>query len=84
MNNKWELIEDGYEREQRLVSYPSGLIVGRVCGSNYDKNSGWSAWREGKGVQENLGTYVTEGLAKKAVEAAQPSEPSRKESEETK
>ena len=72
MSNKWEIDEDGYEREQRLVSYPSGLIVGRVCGSNYDKNSGWIAWREEKEVQENLGTYVTEGLAKKAIEAAQP------------
>lgn len=61
---KWELIKDGYHREQRYVEWPSGKIVGGTRGTVYE-NDGWYA-----GAGETLGVYVTEDLAKRAVEAA--------------
>ena len=71
MSNKWELIEDSYDRELRLVSFPSGLIVGGVRGSVHSKD-GWYANTDGAQGRKNIGRYVTEDLAKKAVEEAQP------------
>jgi hypothetical protein len=75
---EWELIEDGYHREQRLVAHGTGLIIGGTRGTTYEKG-GWYAWTDGTDGQKRLGTYVTEELAKRAVENAQPSPPSPKD-----
>lgn len=66
MSEKWEIVEDDYHKRLRLVEYPSGRIVGTVSGCIYNPRDSWFASREGKA----LGDYVTEGLAKKAVELA--------------
>lgn len=78
MSNKWELAEDGYHRRQRLVNYPAGLVVGHTSGSNHN-NDGWYAATDGPDGLKRLGEFVTEDLAKKAVENAQPSLPSKKD-----
>lgn len=69
---KWELVEDGLYRDQRLVNFPSGLIVGGTRGTTFD-NRGWDAWTDGRNILKPLGKYVTEDLAKRAVESAQSS-----------
>jgi len=69
MTTKWELYEDGYHRRQRLVRFPDGLIVGGVSGSNYE-TQGWYACTDGAEGVKRIGYFVTEELAKKAVEAA--------------
>lgn len=66
---KWELVEDGYHRRQRFVEFPSGLIIGGVGGSRHS-NDGWYAFTDGAKGVERIGSFVTEDLAKKAVEAA--------------
>ena len=67
---RWELVEDGYHREQRFVENGTGLILGCVRGSVHD-NSGWGAFTDGAQGPKRVGLYVTEDLAKKAVEQAQ-------------
>ena len=66
---KWELIEDGYHRDFRLVN-ADGLIVGHVRGSAYEVHRGWCAAIDGKDRYQSIGSYVTEDLAKIAVEKA--------------
>lgn len=70
MTHKWELVEDGYHRRSRYVEFPSGRIVGGVSGSTFE-NDGWDAQASGC----NIGSYITEDLAKRAVEAAVTSQP---------
>lgn len=67
---KWEVVEDRYHRCLRYVLYPSGLIIGHVQGKNADPHASWTASTDGQDGGKRIGTYVTEGLAKKAVEAA--------------
>ncbi len=70
---KWEVIEDSYWKKSRYIQYPSGLIIGHVRGSNCDSSQPWTAstdGRDGRGGGERVGDYVTERLAKKAVEVA--------------
>jgi hypothetical protein len=57
--------------EHRYVEHPSGKIVGEVVcdGSTYDPGAEWGAFLRGAKVP-HIGDYVTESLAKKAVEAA--------------
>jgi hypothetical protein len=69
MTMKWELYEDGYNRRQRLVRFPEGLIVGGVSGSNFD-SQGWYAHTDGAEGVKRVGYFVTEDLAKEAVENA--------------
>jgi hypothetical protein len=73
MKTEWELIEDGYHREWRLISYPTGLVIGGVRGSIHQRNDGWCGWTDGANGRKNIGDYITEDLAKRAVESAQPS-----------
>ena len=70
MTRKWELVEDGYDRRQRLVEFPSGLIIGGVSGSTH-RDGGWYAFTDGKDGCKRIGSFVTEDLAKRAVEEAQ-------------
>lgn len=63
----WEVVEDGYVRTLRYVSYPQGRVVGRVTGFNNDANKEWSASISDL-AQPNIGSYVNEALAKNAVE----------------
>jgi hypothetical protein len=77
MNDKWELIENGYRRRQRLVSFPSGLVIGYTNGSTHD-GEGWDAMLDGPAKRKWIGTFVTEDLAKNAVEKAQPKKRSSK------
>jgi len=70
---RWELVEDGYYKRSRYVQYPTGLIIGHVQGINCDSSKPWRACLDGtKGINP-IGDYTTEGLAKRAVEAAQSS-----------
>jgi hypothetical protein len=68
MSNKWEVTEDGYFKRSRYVECPSGEIIGYISSVYADK----SEWRPSiGGFQEPyVGPYVTEDLARKAVEQA--------------
>lgn len=66
---KWELVEDGYHRESRLVDGVTGRILGGVSGSNYDNRHEWDA-NIRDDDRPHIGSFVTEGQAKKAVEGA--------------
>ena len=69
---KWEIVDDGYNREFRYVSYPSGRIIGEVSGCVCYSKSEWSAGLRSSKGYTLIGAFVTEELAKKAVENAQP------------
>lgn len=67
---KWELVEDSFTtRRQRYVEYPSGRILGRTSGRP-GAIAEWYALTETTHGVHLLGIFVTEDLAKKAVEAA--------------
>ena len=68
---KWELVENGYCKCSRYVSYPTGLIIGHVEGKPFESSASWYASIDGTAGRKNIGTFTTEGLAKRAVEAAQ-------------
>ena len=65
---KWEVVEDfACSKRQRLVQNGTGKIIGEVTGSNYLGHiEEWFAVYECR----QLGRYVTEDFAKKAVEEA--------------
>ena len=77
MAAKWELIEDGYHRESRLVDGETGRILGGVRGSSYDSHGEWDAHVRGND-KPHVGSFVTEGQAKKAVEILVAEKPKRK------
>jgi len=68
MKEVWEIVEDGYYKRIRLVRYPSGLILAMVSGCNCDQRKPWDAFAETPSNAGLIGQFVTEGLAKKAVE----------------
>jgi hypothetical protein len=74
MNTKWELVEDGYTRECRLVEEITGRIVGGTTGSSFNPSAGWLAWYEDKDGRHRIGYFISEANAKQAVESAQPSD----------
>jgi hypothetical protein len=67
---RWELVEDGYHKHSRYVLRPSGLIIGHVEGTGCDFSEPWCADIDGASGRQSIGNYTTEGLAKRAVEAA--------------
>jgi hypothetical protein len=75
MNGKWEVVEDGYNRRLHFVQSGTGLIIGHVEVSNYDSDN-WYAGTDGPEGRKRLGDFVTEALAKRAVEVAQSPEAS--------
>lgn len=77
MAAKWELIEDGYHRESRLVDGETGRILGGVRGSSYDSRGEWDAHVLGED-RPHIGSFVTEGQAKRAVENAVAEKPKPK------
>ena len=68
MSNKWEVTEDGYYKRSRWVESPFGEIIGYIFSVSADK----SEWQPSiAGFQEPyVVSYVTEDLARKAVEQA--------------
>ena len=72
ISNQWEVTEDGYNRNLRLVQYPSGFVLGYVSGQNYVSTAEWdvSVFNKSTSLCKLIGRYVTEGLAKKALEEA--------------
>lgn len=64
---KWEMVNDGYHREQRLVDERTGQILGGVKGCVYDSKGEWDAHVRGKAVP-HVGSFVTEWQAMRAVE----------------
>jgi hypothetical protein len=74
---KWEIVEDGYDRRSRFVSYPSGRIIGEVSGCAMKSNSDWRAGLRSSKGYTHIGDFTTEELAKYAVESARPKKGTR-------
>jgi hypothetical protein len=70
-HTKWQLIEDGYHKESRLVNRVTGEVLGSVSGCNYDNTAPWVAFISTPKIpkDQHVGSYVTEAQAKKALEA---------------
>lgn len=66
---KWEVVEDGYHKEVRLVDCSTGQILGGVRGEKYSSRAEWDAHLRGTDKPQ-IGSYVTEDQAKAAVELA--------------
>ena len=69
-HTKWQLIEDGYNKESRLVNGATGEILGTVRGCNCDLDEPWVAIIDTPKIpkDQHVGSYVTEAQAKKALE----------------
>jgi hypothetical protein len=75
---RWELVEDAYHKKSRYVLYPNGMIIGHVDGTPYETSAPWYAAIDGQNGRKPIGTFTTEGLAKRAVEAASVEATSRR------
>jgi hypothetical protein len=65
---KWEVVEDGYHKHIRLIKVSSGLILGEVSGCNCDAREPWEAFVEPPAKGGFIGKFVSERLARTALE----------------